>query len=252
MSSIFSALWHQGLSSPDMKAVFKSLDVVFGLKGEAVTSSAICAVSRIHVGNQTFYVKRYTKAGEGFRRIFGKSKARSEWQNLNRFISWGLPAAKPAVYGEEHGFRFSRRGVVTTEEINGATDLATLANQHSPLLKNTRWVSSIMEQVATATRVIHSHQFAHNDLKWRNILISGSESAPKIHLIDCPSGTFWRQPFFEYRRIKDLACLDKVAKTILSRNQRLRFYFSYNNITHLSLSDKIMIRKILAFFKGRR
>jgi tRNA A-37 threonylcarbamoyl transferase component Bud32 len=251
MSSLLSPLWHQDLSSSGAAIAFKSIDAVFNLKGEAVTSSAICAVSRIHQGNQTFYVKCYSRAGEGLRQLFGKSKARGEWQNLNRFSSWGLPVAKLVVYGEEHGLTLSRRGVVITEEINGATDLATLANQHSPLLKNAHWVTSVIKQVAEAAAVMHSHQFAHNDLKWRNILVSGPESAPKIHLIDCPSGTFWWQPFFEYRRIKDLACLDKVAKTTLSRTQRLRFYFSYNSITRLSPSDKVMIRKILAFFKGR-
>jgi hypothetical protein len=42
----------------------------------------------------------------------------------------------------------------------------------------------------------------------------------------CPAGTFWWGPFLRYRIVKDLACLDKVAKYHLSRTQRLRFYLN--------------------------
>jgi tRNA A-37 threonylcarbamoyl transferase component Bud32 len=98
---------------------------------------------------------------------------------------------------------------------------------------------------------MHRYQFCHNDLKWRNVLVSGDESTPKITLIDCPSGRFWWKPFFEYRRIKDLACLDKVAKNLLRRSQRLKFYCHYQGVDKLSGFDKPIVRRVVLFFKGR-
>ena len=57
--------------------------------------------------------------------------------------------------------------------------------------------------------------------------------------------------FLQYRIVKDLACLDKVAKYNLTRTQRLRFYLDYAQQNRLSTMDKQRIRRILGFFSGR-
>jgi hypothetical protein len=54
-----------------------------------------------------------------------------------------------------------------------------------------------------------------------------------------------------YRIIKDLACLDKVAKQQLSRTQRLRFYLQYRGRARLNAGDKQRLGKIIGFFEGR-
>ena len=70
---------------------------------------------------------------------------------------------------------------------------------------------------------MHTDRFAHNDFKWRNILVDSDIDHPKVYLIDCPAGQRWFGPFLPYRIIKDLACLDKLGKYNLSRTQRLSF-----------------------------
>ena len=92
--------------------------------------------------------------------------------------------------------------------------------------------------------------FVHNDLKWRNLLVTNGD-APVVHLIDCPSGGFWWGPFLRYRIVKDLACLDKVAKYHLTRTQRLRFYLDYAGRDRLTGGDKRRVRRIVRFFEGR-
>lgn len=121
-----------------------------------------------------------------------------------------------------------------------------MAHQKSPLLNDKAWLKSVGEQVARYTRIMHQNKFAHNDLKWRNILV---DDAGKVFFIDCPTGRFWFGPFLQYRIIKDLACLDKVAKKVLSRTDRLRFYMQYQQIQKLGATDKKQIKKILGFFK---
>jgi serine/threonine protein kinase len=236
---------------PEAASAFSSLESVFSLQGESITTSSLCAVDKVILDGIGYYIKRYRRAGEGWAELVGISKAKREWQNLMRFSQWQLPAAKVVAYGEGGFFSLPRRGVVITQEIIDSTDLAELAENNSPLLKNNRWLSSVLKQVAHSTRVMHQNGFAHNDWKWRNILVVGESNNPEVHLIDCPSGMFWWGPFFEYRRIKDLACLDKVGLSVLSSAQRLKFYFYYAKINKLTPEHKKNIRKVLAFFEGR-
>jgi RIO-like serine/threonine protein kinase len=142
------------------------------------------------------------------------------------------------------------RGALITEEIPHTMDLAKMALQGDGRLKNRRWVAQVSGQIAVYARTMHQAGFAHNDLKWRNILVDAGDT-PRVYLIDCPAGSYWWQPFLDYRIIKDLACLDKVAKYQLSRTQRLRFYLDYVQQTRLTAVDKRKIRKILSFFAGR-
>ena len=51
--------------------------------------------------------------------------------------------------------------------------------------------------------------------------------------------------------IKDLACLDKIARQILSRTQRLRFYYYYIGANALQSKHKKQVKKIVNFFSGR-
>lgn len=109
---------HGEVDGAQAKQAFSSLDAVFALKGEAVTSSSLCSVDKVVFAegdtSKAFYIKRYCRAGEGLSGIVGISKARREWQNLLRFADWGLPVAQLAAYGEEAWTMSSRRGVVVT------------------------------------------------------------------------------------------------------------------------------------------
>lgn len=235
---------------PEAHRAFSSLEQVWALQGKVITASSLCTVLRVELDGKGYYVKRYGRAGDGLARYLGKSKARREWENLLRFKVWGLSVANVVAYGEE-GVGWSRKGALITAEVQGSADLAALAAADSPLLRSADWVAAVSDQVAHASAVMHQYQFAHNDWKLRNILVSGPEHSPLIHMIDCPAGAFWWGPFFEYRRIKDIACLDKIGKKVLSRSQRLRFYFQYVGAKHLTKKDKRDIGKILKFFDGR-
>ncbi|GHU25339.1 hypothetical protein FACS189488_12150 [Betaproteobacteria bacterium] len=106
----------------------------------------------------------------------------------------------------------------------------------------------LTDHVEFVARTLHEHHFAHNDLKWRNLLVDTRDT---LYLIDCPGGQRWPQPFLRYRIIKDLACLDKLGKHHLSRTWRMRFFHAYTGCARLSTRDKALIRRILQFFAGR-
>ncbi|WP_186411217.1 lipopolysaccharide kinase InaA family protein, partial [Candidatus Propionivibrio aalborgensis] len=206
-------------------------------KGEQVAKSPVSRVLRVTADGKRYYVKRYLGNGKnavrrwfGLRGLVAPQRVVKEWKNLLLFRKWGIPTATLVGYGLEH--------------------LERLATASDPCLRDRRWMAQVLRQVANITRTLHAAGFAHNDLKWRNLLVDGGGS-PTVYLIDCPSGGMWWGVFLKYRIIKDLACLDKVAKYQLSRSQRLRFYLDYTGQRRLGVEDKQRIRKILAFFEGR-
>ena len=229
-------------------AEFGSLEAVFALEGERITKDPLSEVIRIERGGVRYYVKRYWGAGKGLRRYIGRPRVKAEWQNLKHFAKWGIPTAPIVAYGLERRLGAFVRGALVTRELPGTLDLSHLADHDHPWLHDRHWVERISRQLAAATRRLHDHHFTHNDLKWRNLLV---DDQARLFFIDCPTGAFWWGPLLRYRIVKDLACLDKVAKYQLTRSQRLRFYLQYRGRRRLSARDKRCIRRIVGFFEGR-
>lgn len=236
---------------------FPTMDHVFALEGELITKDPLSCVLRVERDGLRYYVKRYSGNGKnvrkrwfGLRQWLAPARVRKEWQNLLFFAKQGIPTARLAAYGIERCWGAFRRGALVTEEIRDTTDLAKLALQNDARLHDRRWLSAVSAQVARITRRLHDAGFAHNDLKWRNLLVTNGD-APRVYLIDCPSGGFWWGPFLRYRIVKDLACLDKVAKYHLTRSRRLRFYLDYVGRERLDANDKRRVRRIVRFFEGR-
>ncbi|CAG0958550.1 hypothetical protein MTYP_00595 [Methylophilaceae bacterium] len=228
--------------------LFGELDAIFTLKGEPVTGDRISDVIRIEHQGIRYYVKRYYIAGKGLRRFFGKPRIRSEWENLLWFARQGIPTAPVVGYGMQRRFGLFQCGALITQEIPDTIDLAEAARNHDPRLQDRRWVRHVSRQVADAMRIMHAHGFIHNDFKWRNLLVDNHD---RLFLIDCPLGAFWRGKLFEYRRMKEFATLDRVARYKLSNTQRLRFYLQYSGRNKLGAEGKAFIRK-LAQRKDRR
>lgn len=240
--------WQLAADYQMLQADFGSLEKVFALEGERITHDPLSELIRVNRKGVNYYVKRYRNAGKGLRRYAARPRIKAEWQNLKRFAKWGIATAEVIAHGLERQAGAFVRGAMITREIPHSRDLADLAHNNSPLLNNPAWVKQVSSQVAYAARIMHQHGFTHNDLKWRNLLV---DDQVKVYLIDCPAGTFWWGPMLRYRIIKDLACLDKVAKYHLSHTQRLRFYLQYCQRSRLNAEDKQKIVKILRFFEGR-
>jgi len=245
--------WHIHSNYPNLQQTFSSLDAVFKLQGEPLTHDRISEVIRVQHHGTHYYIKRYHAAGKGLRKWFGRPRIKGEALNLQRFSEWGIPTATVVAWGMEaqpfwKNLSHGRRGAMITLGIPETTDLAILSQTNDARLKDKNWVRNISAQLAKITRTMHAQSFTHNDLKWRNLLVDAQNH---LYLIDCPSGNFWYGKFLEYRIIKDIACLDKIAKHHLSRTQRLRFYLNYIQQPSLDSKHKAQVRKIIQFFEGR-
>lgn len=231
--------------------LFKNFDDAYDYEGEFIARSPLSKVYKITIEDKNYYLKKYNISKKKIQRYLGQSKIRTEWQNLLWFQELDLPVAKVVAYGQETQGRVTHRGILLTEELVNTRDLANIADDLDYLLKQPDWVAKVSHQVADAARTLHQHNFAHNDFKWRNIMVDIKADFPQIYLIDCPSGMKWYKPFLEYRIIKDLACLDKRAKYELSIKQRIAFYKDYAQCKKLTANDKKRIRKIIKFFHNR-
>jgi hypothetical protein len=242
-----SAWKHEG-ASEKLLGAFGTLEAVFQLEGERLTSDPLSEVIRVEIEGGRYYVKRYWEAGKGLRRYLGRPRVKAEWQNLKLFAKWGIPTAPIVAHGLERRAGAFVRGALVTREIVNTCNMAEMVERDDSRLKDSQWVAHISRQLAASTRTLHDHHFTHNDLKWRNLLVNDKA---ELFFIDCPTGGFWWGPLLRYRIIKDLACLDKVAKYHLTRTQRLRFFLQYRGRSQLSVADKRRVRQVLAFFEGR-
>jgi len=236
--------------NPAAGNAFSSLDAVFGLEGETIAESPISRVVRTRVEGRRYYIKRYSRAGKHLRRFFGRSRVRAEWENLQLFGRLGIPIPHLVAYGQEYRCGVFLRGALVTEELEHTVDMAALAREGSPLLSDGRWVDRVLARTADYVRRLHDVHFIHTDLKWRNILVT-PDADPRVYFIDCPGGRIRNIDRSVRWYIKDIACLDKVAKYQLSRSVRLRFYMRYTGRRRLNQKDRDFLRGVLTYFEGR-
>jgi len=228
---------------------FASAEACVDQVGELVSDYGLNLLKKVKVCGLTYYVKQYHRRGRGLRRYLGRSRARGEWENILLFQSLGIPCLRLVAYGESRDI-----GVVVTEEVSGAVDLETYTGRGV----DTQFAEMVIDRLSGYVRSMHQYSFTHNDLKWRNILVRDNRETKRqnageieVYIVDSPLGRKFWEPFLPRRIVKDLACLDKVAKHRLRRSQRLRFYLKYKNLDRLNESAKREIRSVLRFFEGR-
>lgn len=226
------------------RQAFSTLDAAFSVPGEYVASDPLSCVTRATVGGRVFYIKRYTGAGKGFRRYLGRSRLRGEWDNLTLFHRLGIPAPAIVAVGEERRLGSYQRGALVLAELRDTASLADIAYQCPERFGDRQWLWTVIQQVAEHTRRLHQHGVAHNDLRWRNIMVN-MKGYPRVYFLDCPSGRRWPRPLLNYRITKDLSHLDRDARSVLSRSQRLRAYKAYSDCARLSKFDKRRITRVL-------
>lgn len=224
---------------------------IFLLNAERVSKDDTGDVLRYRSADQVYYIKRFERT-EGIRSWLGHSRLRMELRNLKRFQQWGLNSPTVVGYGEDYMLSRTLRGILITAGIDRTESLELIAKEQAERLQHTRWINSVLKQVAVLAATLHEKGFCHNDLFWRNLLIQDNADGPMVYVIDCPSGAFWRWPFLYQRRVKDLACLDKLAIHHLSKAQRLRFMHYYASALNNGDDIRQLIADVLKYPERRQ
>jgi len=112
-------------------------------------------------------------------------------------------------------------------------------------------VREIIGLLARLAGRFHAAGFHHQDFYLNHVFIHMDEGGrPELILLDLQRVY---RPWILRRRwvIKDLGQLNFSGERVaLSRTDRLRFIMTYLNVSTLAVSDKVLIRRIVA--KGRR
>ena len=249
-----SSEWYTGATLGNYSVAHDLSDIArcFALEGKRIVSDPKSLVSYHEADDVHFYVKRYYRSGKYLRKFLGRSRVKAEWENLLLFRSWGIATPEMLAWGEERSLLRFRRGALVTVAVENAVDMKKLSIRYGDYFFNKSRFRELAGQVADYTRRMHQHGFAHGDLNWRNILVSYDPAATgqpaRVIFFDCPAGRFWWGPFLSRRILKDLAHLDKMARTCLPLKWRLWFFRQYTGRNRLTPADKVLLRKIHCYF----
>lgn len=243
-----SGYWQ--LHSVDADSAFArtvpDLATALALRGERYSGEddTGCLVDRIEIEGQGYFFKRYLRTDFHPRDFLLRSKLRTEWDNLLLFRRLDIPTPTPVAMGERRVLGLFDDGVMVSAELAGACDLARLIETRPEKFADRDWFGRLCQLVGPPLQRLHAIGFAHNDLNWRNLLVT-EEAGLKVYFFDSPRGRRWWWPFRLYRITKDLTHLDKMGRRYLSRSQRLRFYLAYRGHQRLTAADKRLLRRVL-------
>ena len=203
--------------------------------GELVAQSATAKCFRIVLPGQTetancVYFKRDSyRLRRRLRYLLRPSRNAVEAFACGRLHQLDIPAPELVAVAERRRFGMPTATLIVTREIPGTMNLYRFLRDIWMLLPRAerrvlagKLSAVLVEQLRTA----HAHGFFHQDLKFRNLLVSLNSPDPELYWIDAPRARVrrWRK-----RRgmILDLSALARVAISVTSSFERMRFLRRY-------------------------
>jgi len=199
---------------------------------------------------QVFF-KQYIFPVPAWAFIGRRSKARREFENYAAFRRMDLPCPQALACGElRDGLGRLRRAFILTRAVPAAQNLIEFVQARCPNRADRAARAlrqEIIARLAPMVARMHHRHFFHNDLVWRNLLVSSApQGMPEIWWIDCPRGRFaWLRR--GRLQIKDLAALDKGAARHCTRSERLAFAKAYLGKACLDAEVKRLARSVVAY-----
>ncbi|MBN1684144.1 MAG: lipopolysaccharide core heptose(I) kinase RfaP [Gammaproteobacteria bacterium] len=126
-------------------------------------------VTKYHIGDQYFVMKRYNIKGfwHGLKRAFQKSRAQKSWENAHRLLFHGFLTPKPIAMIEKRFWIFKRESYFLMEYIEGTNFSELLLTKQA-------------EKVKQCITDLHKLRITHGDTKATNFIISNDN----VYIID--------------------------------------------------------------------
>jgi len=232
----------------------------------ACASEEVAAVSRtsdvVHVpidaamgGPGSVFVKRYLyhersqRIKQMFRgTLFGKSRARIEYEFLQEMCSRQVPTVRPIAYGEIHKWGFLRESFIITEGMEGgqSLDIFAIHARRNRMLAHAAKMS-LIRGLATIIRRMHDAGVQHGGLFWRNILVrEQADGGYDFSMLDPDSGArlFTSQvPLTNV--MQDLSAFVASAMALDVRGGLRSFMCAYYQVTRLTSQHRQMIARVV-------
>lgn len=235
--------------------IHAEMDWVNYAAGELVSDSPTTKCRRITAADgSVFYFKRYIcSVKRGIQFWMRPGKGAVEVWAYRQLQALGIPTLEIVAFGEERKLGALRSNFLVSRAVPDSMNLSEFALRHwyrmpEPLRRQV--YAEIADQLVTQTRTAHRARFFHHDLKWRNILVHKEDGRYATVWIDAPRASKMR-----LRRgrgaIVDLAGLARVAISLLSVYDRMRFVVRYLGSGRSPGEAKRLYRKVAANLSRR-
>ena len=233
-----------GFSQQSDWAVIKS--------GTCVSESEITNCFKIVLDDgRSIFFKRYTyPPKKQWRYWMRASKAQVETFAYSQLKKLGIATLNVIAFGESRSFGKLKAAYLITEGVDDSMDLQQFAKQvWFKLSKDER--SKVYEdlraQIFHQLDLCHQAKFFHQDLHWRNILVTQENGQYKTVWIDCPRAAYRKLPFnAKHGQMVDLSCLGRRALDYLSRSERYRALEAYLQMNNLGWNARSLFKEIQA------
>jgi hypothetical protein len=224
--------------------------------GQRVSGSSHSACFRVELDDgDVIYFKRYVYPQKRwFEFMLRPGKAGVEAWAYATLQQLGIPTLDVLAYGEHRVLGSLVASFIVTREVPDSQDLSKYGPEiwyHLPSDERRRIYDEISSKLITQMQKAHGANFFHHDLKWRNILLQQDGGGFTPVWIDAPRAS--QMPMRRRRRgvVVDLSGLARIAISLLSKYDRMRFVWRYLGDSRLP-GDASRLYRDIAQHLGRR
>lgn len=224
--------------------------------GDALISSSPatkCYRTTLGDGSVVFF-KRYVYPKKFWLEFWMRpGKSAVETWAYRRLRELGIPTLEVVAFGERRILGMLIATFLVTREVPDAMELRSFAVEvwsRMPPEERKEVYRQISGKLLEQLRAAHAQRFFHHDLKWRNILIQRQGDRYTPVWIDAPRASRMR---FRRRRgiVVDLSGLARIAVSVLSKYDRMRFICGYLGSGRRPGEAKDLYRRVASHL-GRR
>jgi heptose I phosphotransferase len=176
-----------------------------------------------------------------------KSQAYHELEAIGYLQAIGVSTLQPVAFGEIHPLGQPCQSFLITEELSGSKLQYYLPSHQQKWQEDLLFRHELIRQLAEMAALLHSHYLHHQDFYLGHILLelpNGDNGRFRLRLLDLQR-LYRRRPLARRWRIKDLAELHYSAPTpLVSRSDRLRFWYHYSGSRELTAAARYFIAAI--------
>ena len=220
--------------------------------GVAVSESEITNCYKITLSDgRCIFFKRYTyPKSKQFRYWMRAGKAQVEVFGYAQLKKLGIPTLNVVAFGEKRLFGKLLTTYIVTEAVDNSIDLQQFAREvwfDLPKSQRSKIYLNLRAQIFEQLNRVHSARFFHQDLHWRNILVTEENGEYKTIWIDCPRSAYRKLAInAKHGQMVDLSCLARRSLDYLSRSERYRALCEYLKLNNQGWTNRSLFKEIQA------
>lgn len=192
------------------------------------------------------YPKRSHRIKAAFRgSLFGKTRARFEFDRLKTMQDKGIPVVKPLAVGQRRICGFVHASFLITEGAQGQSLLSAVKSKKEWVPRDRRTAIDILAKIV---KKMHAAGVVHGSLVWRDIIIHQNGPGEFAFAFLDPGYVkrFYIPGCRRFGYLRDVSDLSATAQLLCSKTDRIRFARTYLNVKKFTARDRVWLKRIEA------